>query len=65
MHNCNLPATLNPCVRIFLEMLCGEAMALTPADFYYPVIATHEDRVNADLLAFLREAQKRPPEIKA
>jgi hypothetical protein len=31
MHN-NLPATLSPCVTIFLEMLCDEAIALTPSE---------------------------------
>jgi hypothetical protein len=30
MHNHNLPATLSPCVRIFLEILCEEATALSP-----------------------------------
>lgn len=32
MHHHDLPATLSPCVRIFLEMLCDQAIALTPAE---------------------------------
>lgn len=31
MENSNLPGSLSPCVRIFLETLYNEALGLTPA----------------------------------
>jgi len=32
MENRNLPGTLSPCVRMFLEILCDEASAITPVE---------------------------------
>lgn len=37
MENSNLPGTLSPCLRIFLEMLCNEAEDITqstPAELF-------------------------------
>jgi hypothetical protein len=36
MENRNFPGTLSPCVRIFLEILCDEAFAVTPVQSPMP-----------------------------